>query len=316
MTPHRPDQLDTLVRAHLDREAETVDARAMLARVRPVSPRPAPVRRRWVAWAGFGAGVAAAACVAVVLLSGPPTERTALASASELIREAKTLEESAPTDRRYAVAAEWEATPFQKRFPFRPIAREAEVWTRGGQFVVRSKFVDGGEWAWGQEADGRVWIALTRKRVLVFEADELAEPLTRFCDLMSLRLASTLGELLEKHELARRDTGRPGEPIHIVARARSAPAGGGVRLDRVELFLDPETKVVRRAVLTKQLNGETVGRVEFTLLETAVRPDDFYTATGHTDADAVILDRRPGPAPKFDLRLRFRDELLRRFAPK
>ena len=56
-----------------------------------------------------------------------------------------------------------------------------------------------------QDAGGRVWIAPTRKRVLVFEADELAEPLTRFCDLMSLRLASTLGELLEKHELARRD---------------------------------------------------------------------------------------------------------------
>ena len=314
-TPHNPDRLDALVRAHLDREAAAVDARAMLARVRPVSPR-TPTRRRWLAVAGVGAGLAVAAGIGLFLVGGPPVERTALASAAEVVREAKSVQEAAPTDRQYAVSAEWEVTPFQKRFPFRPISREATVWTRGDQFVVQSKFVDGGEWAWGQDAGGRVWIAPTRKRVLVFEADELAEPLTRFCELMSLRLASTLGELLEKHELARRDGGRPGEEIHIAARARTPAPGGVIRLDNVELFLDPTTKVVRRAVLAKQLNGETVGRVEFTLADTAAKPDEFYTPRGHTDADALTLDRKPGPPPKFDLRLRFRDELLKRFAPR
>ncbi len=281
----------------------------MLARVRPVSPRPV-IRRRWQAWAGLGAGVAVAAGLALVLFSGPPNERVARASPADVLREAKAVQEATPTDRQYAVTADWETTPFQRRFPFRPISREATVWTRGEQFVVLSTLVDGEKWAWGQDADGRVWVAPNRHRhrVVVFEADELGEPLARFCELMSLRLASTLGELLEKHELARRDGGRPGEPIHIVARARKPAGDGAVRLDDVELFLDPTTKVVRRAVLAKRINGETVGRVEFTLVESAPQPDDFYTPSGHTDPDPV-------PWPKIDRRERLR-ELLRRFATR
>lgn len=309
------DPLDDLIRAHLERNAATVDAHVMLARVRPVEPPRPPARRRWLRWVGVGGGIAVAASVAaLILFTGPPNEKVALAAAADILREAKLAEEAAPADRRYAMTAEWEATPFQKRIGFRPLLREGTIWTRGDQFVVLSTLADGETWALGQDAGGRVWLVPTRKRALVFEADEVGEPLARFCELLSLRVASTLGELLEKHELARRDSGKPGEPIHIVAQGRKPAPAGIVRLERVELFLDPKTKVVRRAVMTRQLNGETVARVEFALEEAANQPDAFYSPRGHVDPDGTILERKAGPQPKFDLRLRFRDELMKRFA--
>ena len=52
-------------------------------------------------------------------------------------------------------------------------------------------------------------------------------------------------------------------------------------LRRVELELDPDTKAIRSAVLTRQLNGEIVGTLTFTLLETATQPDRAYEVRGH-----------------------------------
>jgi hypothetical protein len=300
MTTPNPDHpIDAAVRAHLDAEAATVDARAVLARVKAAQAHAVPVshRRPWLRRIAVGSGIAIAASllVGLFLTGNTPVPEKAL-SAEELIQAAKAVHESAPTDRCYDVAADWELVPFQARFRFPPFTRKAKVWTRGDQFVLLSAVDDGPQWAWGQEPSGRVWLAPTRRHAVVFDKDELNEPLARFCELMSLRLVSTLGELLEKYDLFRKDGGTPGELVRIEATIRPGFVPQ-LRFRKVELDLDPATKVVRRAVLHRYLAGEPVGTLTFTLADAGTKPDDFYGVRGHVDANAVIHDGRPLPNP-------------------
>ena len=313
--PDRDHPLDAAVRARLDAEAATVDAKAVLARVKAAQTlaTPSSHRRVWLRRVMVGGGVAVAASLLVGLfLINPgtaPPEKTL--SAEEVVREAITAHEATPTDRGYDAAADWELIPFQARFRFAPFTKQAKVWTRGDQFVVLSAVDDGPRWAWGQEQSGRVWIAPNRKHVIAYGKDDLNEPLAKFCELMSLRVVTTLGELLEKYDLFRKDGGKPGEPIRIEATLRPA-LFPGARIRKVELELDPATKVVRRAVLHRFLAGEPMGTLTFTLAETATQPDNFYTYQGHADANAVVHDGRPLPNPPPNAKPTFRDELMKR----
>jgi hypothetical protein len=316
------DPIERLVRNHLDREAARVDAGAMLNRVRMATPSTL-TRRNWLRYAGIGLGGAVAAGLGLHFFLGgnPGIVEPTLVSAEELIREATITHELSPADRCYEIDADWKVTPFQRQFPFRPIARKAKVWTRGDRFFVESAFADGAQWVWGQEASGRVWIAPNRKRVLLYEADELAEPLARFSELMSLRLVSTLKEILEKYEMHRLDSGKPGETILIDAKFRPQPNNPFPRFSRVELEIDPTTKVVLKAVLHREAMGDSLGSIRFTLLETGTQPDERFEYRGHVDANAEKMSGPKPPLtpmppkfdPRIDPRVRFREEWLRRW---
>lgn len=309
------------VRDHLDREAAGVDAHAVLARLKAAAT-PSTVRRGWrarLAWVGGAAVTALAAGIAVVVLFGehrPTGDLVARESAEELVRQAQATH-AAPADRRYTVAAEWDPNAVA-RARLGPLARKATVWTRGDQFWVEASAPDGHTVAWGQTKDGTVWIAPTRRFGLVYDPAEVAEPILRYCDLMSLRLVTTLGEVLEQYDLFRRDSGLRDEPVRIDATLRQLPRNPTPRFRRVELELDPETKAIRSAVLTRQVNGEPVGTLTFTLVETAAQPDRTYDVRGHLDADGRVFDgkfqpRLPGgPPPRPDPRAMMRDEFLKR----
>lgn len=311
-----PDPLDTAIRAHLDAEASKVNAHAVLARVKAAQSYAVPSTRRkhWLRWAvtATAAALAASIVIGLFLTGNTPVPEKQL-SASELIQEAKSALESAPIDRCYDVSADWDVTPFQRRFKFFPTIRQGKVWTRGDQFVMLSAVDDGPQWAWGQEQSGRVWLAPTRKHAIVFDKDELNDPLARFCELMSLRLVSTLGEILEKYDLMRKDGGGSDEPIRIEAMLRPVLAQQA-RFRKVELELDRDTKVVRKAVLHRFANGESVGAVTFTLAEATPKPNDFYGLRAHLDANAVVHDGRPMPNPPAppNARTKFGEELMKR----
>jgi hypothetical protein len=312
------DPLDAAVRAHLDAEAAAVDARRVLAGVkaRQANSRLTPsTRRRWLRWATLGAAAVAACLLVGLFLTGQdpvPVGPPRTATAAEIIEEAKTVHEAAGVDRCYQVAADWDIKPMMPRLG---PARTATVWTRGDQFVVLSSVDDGPAWAWGQEPGGGVWLVPNRKHAIVFTRDELNDPLARHCELMSLRLASTLGEVLEKYELFRKDGGEPDEPIRIEANLRPN-VFPGARFRKIELELEPVTKTVRKAVFHRYLNGAFEGTITFNLTDTATQPDDFYTLKGHTDPRAVIHDGKPmpnPPPPPNSPRAKFRDELLKRW---
>lgn len=319
MTPDDPHPIDAAVRAHLDAEAGKVDARRVLAGVkrRQAAARSRPtVLRRTLRWVSLGAAAVAVCLLVGLFLTGntpAPQKVASAASAAELVQEAKTVHESTATDRCYQVTADWDLKPGMPRIP---PTRAATVWTRGDQFVVLSAVEDGPPWAWGQQADGRVWLAPNRMHAIVFDKDEVNDPLARFCEMMSLRMATTLGELLEQYDLFRKET-EPGEPIRIDANLRPGLLPGA-RLRRVELELDPDTKAVRAATLHRYLNGQYEGKITFTLTETGTKPADFYTLEGHTAPRRIIHDGKPMANPPLpplppNPRAKFRDELMKKW---
>lgn len=294
MTPDDP--IDAAVRARQTAEAAKVDAAGVLAGVKRRQAARAAFVRRTFRWVSLGVAAVAACLLVGLFLTGntavPPKVASA-ATAAELVREAKTLHESTATDRCYQVQADWDLKPGLPRLP---ASRDVTVWTRGDQFVVLSAVEDGPPWAWGQRADGRVWLAPNKLHAIVFDKDELNDPLARFCELMSLRLVTTLGEVLEKYELFRKDSGRPGEAIQIEASLRPGTLPG-TRFRKVELELDPDTKAVRSAVLHRYLNGVPEGTIRFTQTATATHTDDFYTLEGHTLDGRRVHDGKPMANP-------------------
>lgn len=319
-TPSSPDPVERAVRDHLDREAAGVDARAMLARVKAAGAAPS-TRRRRLTWVGGAAISAIAATIALVAMFGehrPTGDLVAKETPEELIRQAQ-VTHTAPADRCYGVAAEWDPAALNQA-RLGPLARKAKLWTRGDQFWVEATAPDGHAVAWGQTKDGIIWIAPTRRFGLVYDPTEVAEPILRYCDLMSLRVVTTLGEVLEQYDLYRRDAGLPGEPVRIDATVRPTPFNPMPRFRRVELVLDPDTKVIRSAVLTRQLNGAPVGTLTFTLIESTTQPDRAYEVRGHLDDDGKVFDGKfqpklPGGPPvpiRPDPRAKVRDEFLKR----
>jgi hypothetical protein len=308
MTPDR-DPIDDLVRDHLDREAARVDTARVLAgvlgRVAAV-----PSRRAWLRLAaGVGVGAAIAAGVGLFYFGESlPVVEARAATAEELVREARDVH-AAPTDRGYDVTAEWEPALFT-RLNLQPIVRKSRVWTRGDQFWLETTAPDGHVIAWGQDSAGRFWAAPGPKRGLVYDASEVGEPLVKYCNLMSLRLVSTLAEVLEQFEIYRKDSGQPGEAIRIEAKIRPTFLNRNPRFREIALTLDPDTKVIRQAILKRQANGETVATLTFVLADITPQPDDRYTIRGHLDPNAEVLDKKD--ASRNDRRTGFRDDFLKR----
>ncbi len=305
---HHP--VDDFVRQHLDREAATVDARAVLRRVHPVpAVEPARTRRlvwRWAAGIGVGAGAVAAACLLIVFGGGTPPAAHA-ATAAELVRDAKAAHSDA-TDRLYDVKVDRAAPPSRREPvpPFWPLLRDGRVWTRGEQFWFDSPLPDGRHGTFGRDGQGRVWVAVAPRLGLLYSPDETGEPLARVCNLMSLRGPTLMADMLDHYDLSREDAA-PGEPLKVRATFRG-PGPGEFAATRISLELDPATKAVRKAVQERLAGGEAVATFTFTLRETGRQPDAAYELRGHLDANARVVGPKDLPA-----RDRARGEWLGRF---
>jgi hypothetical protein len=301
------DPLEHAIRAQLDRDAAGVDADAMLARVKANRTAELPSRRAWLRWAGVGVGTVVAAGVGGVLFFNP-TQTPQLAAAEQLIEEAKTVH-TAPVDRCYELRSEWEL-PLLRRLQIPSVAQKFKIWTRGEQFWIEP-ISENSHFIMGQDSQGRIWFALNRKRGLVYEPSEQTEPLTKLCELLSLRAVHTLGELLEQFTMFRKDQGQPGEPIRIEAKIRPSWINRNPRFREIALELDANTKEIQKATFKRQVNNEPAALLSFKLLATGTQHDRAYEVRGHLDDDGEIWDRTD--PTRLDLRAKFRDEFLKRF---
>ncbi|MDR3639024.1 MAG: hypothetical protein P4L84_34790 [Isosphaeraceae bacterium] len=308
--------LEGLVRKHLERQAETVDPRPVFARIqaslateglatisRPVTARlparPGRLRAKvlWQ-WGGY----AAAAALLLVTVTLVPRNRVALASANALVREAQQAHR-VPVDRCYLVEIRRDSSQSAEWLPPTSQVRLTRLWTRGDRFWVESvRPVQ--RWAWGRDEENRFWIAFGPQTAVRLEADEVPFGLKIHCDLHSLNFEKWLGDVLNRFELTRET--RPADASTHVVRAKARaldPRGPAVQ--SAELEIDAETRVVRRMVVQRVLNGRPFATVTYTLTETDTLDPADYRLEGHVSDRAEVYTRDYKPERRKELLARW-----------
>ena len=314
---HQADlDVERLVRAGLERSAETIDPRALFGRIEqslstlssqgsPEFGRRRVFRAAWK-WAG---GLAAAAAIVIgfaVLMH----ERTALAKGETVVREARRAHRL-PIDRCYLVEVRRESSLVAELSPASAQVRQTRLWTRGDRFWVESVRPEQ-RWAWGRDEANRFWIAFGPHTAVRLEAGEVPFWLSVHCDLHSLNFEKWLGEVLARFELTRETKAGDADSSTIVVRAtaKARPAVSQYpTVSSAELEIDAQTRVVRRMVVRRVSSGEPFATVTYTLAETdALDPAD-YQLEGHLVEPYEIYTRENHPE-------RRRDLLNRWFAPR
>jgi hypothetical protein len=277
------DRLESLVRAHLDRRAESVDPRPLFARVQASLGRRPRAARRW-AWP---MAAAAAVMAAFLLWQG---RAPAQASAARLVEEARKAHHL-PLDRCYLVELRPESGLLDEAAPAQP-PRTTHLWTRGDRFWVEAvgpRLTV----SWGRDDKGRVWMAFGPRRAVRVEPDEVPRWLAVHCDTLTLRPETLLNEVLAHFELTREASA--GDAATQVVRATRKFPHPFASLRSAVLEIDAETKVIRRLTLERMRQGRLVATVTYTLAETRVLDDGKYELEGHLVEPYEVYTREYRP---------------------
>jgi hypothetical protein len=315
----RPDSpadrnVERLVRAHLERTAETIDPRPLFGKIQqglaPVSRRSVPIvghrpgiRAVWK-WAAAAAAVAAVITGFALLLQ----EQTALAKGETVVRQARRAH-LLPIDRCYLVEVRRESSLVAELSPGNPQVRQTRLWTRGDRFWVESVRPEQ-RWAWGRDEANRFWIAFGPHTAVQMDADEIPFWLNVYCDLHSLNFEKWFGEVLNRFELSREAKTGDADSSTIVVRARAKARASMPQHSYVgsaELEIDAETKVIRRMVVRRLLNGDPFATVTYSLAETDSLDPADYQVEGHVSDPSEIYTRENGPERRKELLARWFD---------
>lgn len=304
MNPSRPNEhvIDALVRAHLRREADAVDASAILKAVRGERASHRPGGRTGLRASRLALYALTGAAAVLVAFLGGRHFGPAQASAETLVREARQAH-ALPLDRCYLVQIVPDPEGVLARHPWLRQARENRLWTRGDRFWVESTNPER-RWALGRDDQGGVWLALGRSFGARFERDEVPERLNTICDVCGMRAETLLDEVLAEFELTRERPDGTAEPAATYRiRAEPKPGGGSPFLRSAVLELDAETRVLRRLVLERTRRGQPLATVTFTLVETGTQSDLSYQPEGHLEPGAPVYSTTNTP-PRRALLLR------------
>jgi hypothetical protein len=303
--------IEALARARLERDAERIDPRPLFQKIQgtlssssspavPVLPARRSGRVVWK-WAGVTAAAAVALIGVVALFL---QNRTALASGEIVVREAKQAH-TMPVDRCYLVEVRRESSMAAELSPATTQVRLTRLWTRGDRFWVES-VRPAQRWAWGRDEANRFWIAFGPHTAVSLEAGEVPYGLNVYCDLHALTVEKLLGDVLNRFDVTRETKAADAESstIRIRATARAIPRQyPGIQT--VNLEIDGETRVVRRMVVRRTLNGLPFATVTYTLAETdSIDPED-YGLEGHLTEPFEIYSQTHEPQRRKELLARW-----------
>jgi hypothetical protein len=306
--------IEALVRARLDREAEQIDPRPLFQRIgKSLSSATPPVvalvtarrsGRVFWKWAGAAAAVAAALVVVAGLVV---QNRTALARGDLVVREARRAH-TMPVDRCYLVEVRRESSIAAELSPTSPQVRLTRLWTRGDRFWVESVRPKE-RWAWGRDEQNRLWIAFGPHTAVSLEAAEVPYGISIYCDLHALNIEKLLGDVLNRFDVSRDASAANADPstirIHATTRTMAEQKQPHPTIRTVDLEVDAETRVVRRMVVRRVLSGVPFATVTYTLSETdALDPDD-YLLEGHLTDPFEIFTRDHMPHRRKELLVRW-----------
>jgi hypothetical protein len=292
-TPRRDDEVEALVRDYFRAEERTVDARRTLAGVRSkrsartwhalgaLSSRAIPATSRWAA------GVAAAALLFGLISSF--RQGSAHADAVELVREARHVLRQTRDDRTYQVRIDLAPGIAEKAPVLAALATfECRLWTRSDRFWVEGRR-SGDVWACGRDEGRHLWVASPAGIGLDFAPKEAPESLDEALDLFSFDIDTVLHLLSTEYDVMAIDDGFGG--TSGVTRIRGTPKAGHPRprMRSVTVEIDERTKLIRRVILSRILDGRPAAEVYFTFDRFGTQLDSAYQVWGHVGTDAPVF---------------------------
>lgn len=261
-------------------------ARSSLGEANALSPHPASQpphdSRRWVLQTSLWTSAAAVVTIVLASLALLPN---AVASPAEFVQQALSACQTL-LDRRYSLEIEPSASPRRNPFRQRGAGPKSTLWVRGKQFVQIFGTSEG-KLVWGRDAAGSLWFTTTGQAGASFRADEIPEALEEVCDLRTLDLQMLLESLLRDFELK----SSPRQQGIELIQARPQPGKKNSKFRDVELEIERETSLVRRATLERVKEGRTVAVVSFMLEEVAAQNDSTYELKTYLQPNAEVLDR-------------------------
>lgn len=304
MNEAEPIDVEGLIRARLERDAERLDPRPLFEKIRANLPGAGSVPERRISasrWAWVAAAAAASILAAAgFLLAGP--ERTALAKVETVVREARQAHRL-PVDRCYLVEARRDPSLAAEVAPAMPPVRTTRLWTRGDRFWVEP-VLPKQRWAWGRDESDRFWIAFGPHVGLSLEADEVPPWLDVYCDQNSLDVDQWLADVLDRFTLTREPPSPDSSTIRVHAEARVTPWQAPA-VKTADFEIDPETRVVRRMSVKRVLKGRPFAEVTYTLSETASLDPDQYRVEGHLSTPFEVFNAEHKPERRKDLLARW-----------
>lgn len=292
--------VDRLVRGYLERDAETTDASALVARVRSSRVRPqaagvgasaaAPAGRPARRWSRSLAWSASAALALVVAFLGGRHVGSDAANAAVVLTDVQAAHSRA-IDRCYRVQYSpdpryWDGTK-KLDGPSHSI-----LWTRGDRFWSDCTIGDI-RLNIGREDDGTLWVSPSRQKGIRFEPREsrLPEAVALICAINSMSVPRLVDDVLAGFDVrADGPLGRSGSTRTLVW-ATLKPGETHPLLSHALLEIDTESDVLVRLVLWMVRDGRPNGTVTYTLIESGARGDEQYQMSSHLDEDAVIQNQ-------------------------
>jgi hypothetical protein len=289
------DELDRLVRAHLEREAERVDPSALLARLRegqaraegPGAAPPRASRRKAGRWTRPAGWLTVAAAVLVGAFLGGRALGPAPANAAALLRDVRAIH-ARGIDRCYRVhfapdPRSWDG-PNVLGGP-----SESVLWTRGDRFwadcsigPLRLKL--------GRSEEGGLWVSPAPDKGvrLSGERSQLPDRLAVLLDLNAMTVPTLVDDVLADFDL-RAQGPAPGDPeASSLVWARLKPGRSHPLIAAALLEIDGHSDTLRRLVLWTVSDGRPHGTVTYTLIDSATQDDDRFRLESHLDPGAKI----------------------------
>lgn len=278
--PEPEDPLERLVRKVRDAESARVDVEDLLSKLGEVRPTDQPRRKGWL----VSSLVALAASLLFAIVMFYPGEKTLSASPAELVAGAQKAHESRP-ELTYHVRTHWNSEA-RKLVGFPRVEWETVLHVRDDRFYLERK--DGKPGAWGRDEKGRAWGVLGSKLAVIFDADEIPEPVKNYFDVRSMKPTKILESFLQTCDLSWLDEKTPeGATRPIVATPREVES----KLRKATLYLSGDQKLIERMLIEREIHGGEKVEIEFLRVEAP--PVDLvrFAPEGHLESGGKVWDR-------------------------
>ncbi|TWT42790.1 hypothetical protein KOR42_46450 [Thalassoglobus neptunius] len=302
------DEIDDLVRNHLDEQTLRFETTAFVDRLvgqlpKPQLPKPqsaesSPSSRSWgspLVWS-----VTTALGFVIAFLIGRSISPSQIQAAT-ILRDVSEVH-TQPMDRCYDVHFAPDPAYWNERNPFTGPS-DTVLWTRGDRFWADAT-VGKIRLVYGRDGQGKVWVSPDRSTgIQIYGSDEeLPEDIAMFVAINSMTVPSLIENVLADFDL------RADGPLSEDATKRSDISQSGMGNSVIWATLKPgrshslissallevdETDTLVRLILWTVDKGEPRGVVSFTLVNTDEIGDEQYQLTAHLDPDAEIRVHRP-----------------------